>query len=218
MASKRLRAKRSNSQGVTVTATKNENSIAIEALAGMGLMYGPIMPAHEHHRQQRGDDGERRHDRRIADLRHRFDRGVGQAAAVAHRPVAGDVLDHDDRVVDEDADREDEREQADAIDRVAHQPGGEEREQDRRRDDDEHDEPFAPADGERDQDDDGQRRQAKMKEELVRLLGRGRAVVARDADLEAARDDAAFDGFEAPQHVVRDQRPRWRPCAWRRRW
>ena len=37
-------AKRSSSHGVTVTATKNENSIAIEALAGIGLMYGPIMP------------------------------------------------------------------------------------------------------------------------------------------------------------------------------
>ena len=27
-----------------VTATKNENSIAIEAFAGIGLMYGPIRP------------------------------------------------------------------------------------------------------------------------------------------------------------------------------
>ena len=35
---------RISSQGVTVTATKNENSIAIEALAGIGLMYGPIRP------------------------------------------------------------------------------------------------------------------------------------------------------------------------------
>ena len=31
-------AKRSKSHGVTVTATKNENSIAIEAFAGIGLM------------------------------------------------------------------------------------------------------------------------------------------------------------------------------------
>ena len=27
-----------------MTATKNENTIAAEALAGIGLMYGPIMP------------------------------------------------------------------------------------------------------------------------------------------------------------------------------
>ena len=35
---RRRPAKRSSSQGVTVTATKKENSIAIEALAGIGLM------------------------------------------------------------------------------------------------------------------------------------------------------------------------------------
>ena len=39
-----MRAKRSSSHGVTVTAMKNENSIAIEALAGIGLIYGPIRP------------------------------------------------------------------------------------------------------------------------------------------------------------------------------
>ena len=42
-------------------------------------------------------------------------------AAVAHGPMAGDVLDHHDRVVDQDADGEDQREQADAVDGVAHQ-------------------------------------------------------------------------------------------------
>ncbi len=37
-ASKRLRANAQSSQGVIVTATKKENSIAIEALAGIGLI------------------------------------------------------------------------------------------------------------------------------------------------------------------------------------
>ena len=32
------------SQGATTMATKNENSIAAEALAGIGAMYGPISP------------------------------------------------------------------------------------------------------------------------------------------------------------------------------
>ena len=32
------------SQGATTIATKNENSMAAEALAGIGAMYGPISP------------------------------------------------------------------------------------------------------------------------------------------------------------------------------
>ena len=55
-------------------------------------------------------------------------------AAIAHCPVARDVLDHHDRVVDQDADGEDQREQADAVERVAHQPRRKEREQDGGRD------------------------------------------------------------------------------------
>ena len=51
-------------------------------------------------------------------------------------PMAHDVFDHDDRIVDQDADREDQREQADAIDRVAHHPGGEEGQKDCGRNDD----------------------------------------------------------------------------------
>jgi len=46
---------------------------------------------------------------------------------------------------------------------------------------------------ERDQGDDGDRREAKVEEELVRLLGRGRPVVARDGDLDAFRNHAPAD-------------------------
>ena len=42
-----------------------------------------------------------------------------------------------------------------------------------------------------------------MKEKLVRFLGRRRAVVARDADLEVGGDDAAFDGVQLSHHVFR---------------
>ena len=73
------------------------------------------MPGHEQHRQQRRHDRQRRDDGRIADLGHRLDRGLHARAAVPHRPVPGDVLDHHDGVVDQDADREDQREQADAV-------------------------------------------------------------------------------------------------------
>ena len=56
--------------------------------------------------------------------------------------------------------------------------------------------------GERDEDDDRNRRKPQVEEQLVRLLGSRRAVVAGDADLEVRRDDAAFDGVEASHHVL----------------
>ena len=67
-------ASRSISHGATTMATKNENSIAAEALAGIGRHVGPHQPGHEQHRQQRRDHGQRRDDGRIADFGHRLDR------------------------------------------------------------------------------------------------------------------------------------------------
>ena len=160
--------------------------------------------ADEHHRQQRRDDGERRDDGRIADLGHRLDRGLDEAALAARRPVPDDVLDDDDRVVDENADREDEREQAHPIDGVAHHPGGEEGQEDRRRDDDQDHHALAPADRRRDENDDRDRRQRKVEQEFVRLLVGRLAVVARDRDLEAGRHDAALDRLQPLHHVFGD--------------
>ena len=146
--------------------------------------------------QERGDDRQRRHDGRVADLGHRLDRRLRARAAVAHRPVAGDVLDHDDGVVDQDADREDQREQADAVQRVAHDARGEEREQDGGRDDHRHDQRLAPADRDGDEDDDRDRREAEMEEELVRLLVGGLAVVAGDRHLDVFGKDLAAHRLE----------------------
>ena len=159
-------------------------------------MYGPHQAADEHHRQQRRDDGERRDDGRVADFGDALDRGLDQAALAAHAPVAHDVLDHDDGVVDEDADGEDQREQADAVDRVAHHPGREQRQQDRRRHDDEGDDALAPADRHDDQRDDRAGGEREMEQKLVGLVVGGRAVVARHLDVEARRNEAALDAFE----------------------
>ena len=42
-----------------------------------------------------------------------------------------------------------------------------------------------------------------MEQQLVGLLGRGRAIVARDRDFETGRDDAALDDLKTAEHVVR---------------
>src|SRR3546814_4618217 len=92
---------------------------------------------------------------------------------------SSDVCSSDLGIVDEDADRKDQREQADAVDRVAHAVGGEHGEQDRRGNDDRRDRRLAPADGATDERRDGNRADAEVEEQLVRLLVRRLAVVAR---------------------------------------
>ena len=84
-------------------------------------------PAHERHRQQRRDHGERREDGRPAHLVDRDRDQLGQRRPGCERAVAVDVLDHHDRVVDQDPDREDEREERHAVQREAPRPRREER-------------------------------------------------------------------------------------------
>ena len=82
----------------------------------------PHVRAHEARdegeREERADDGERGEDRRVPDLVDGVDRRQPRRAP-AELVVPVDVLDDDDRVVDEDADREDEREERDTVQRVA---------------------------------------------------------------------------------------------------
>ncbi|MPL73164.1 hypothetical protein SDC9_18957 [bioreactor metagenome] len=159
---------------------------------GNGRHVGAHQATDEQHRQQRRDHGQRGDDGRVADLGHRLDRLRDAGARGLHRPVPRDVLDHHDRVVDEDADREDQREEADAVQREAHDVRGKQRQQDRHRNDDRHHDAFPPADREEDKRDDRHRGEAEVEQELVRLLVRGLAIVAGDLHLDRRRDQRAF--------------------------
>ena len=165
---------------------------------------GAHQAADKHHRQQRGDDGERGDDGRIADFRDGFDRGLDSPARAAHRPMPDDVLHHDDRVVDENADREDQCEEAYAVDCVAHHPGREQGQQNRRWDDDQHHDALAPADRRRDEDHDRDCRKSQVKQEFVRLLVGGVAVVARHRDLKVSRHDPALDRLQTLHDLLCD--------------
>ncbi len=115
---------------------------------------GAHQPGDEHHRQERCNNGQGRHHRRIADFRDRLYRRLDPGPAILHCPMPGNVLDHDNRIVDQDTDCENEREQTDAVDGVAHELCSKERQKDRGRNDDEDDDPVPPADGNRHQDND----------------------------------------------------------------
>ncbi|GBD41362.1 hypothetical protein HRbin39_00743 [bacterium HR39] len=169
-----------------------------------GLHVGAHQPGHEEHGQQRRHHGERGDDGGIAHLRHRPHGDLHGIAARLHAPVARDVLDEDDGVVDEDADREDQREQAHPVDGIARHPGGEEGQQDGDRDRPQDDVGLAQADEQRDDEDDGKRGEEQVEEQLVGLL-RGRlAVVAGHLHPHVVRDQPAVEGVEAREQLVGD--------------
>ena len=129
---------------MTTNATTSEKSIAAIAPIGIGRMYGPIRPP-------TNAIG------RIAAMTVSVARIVGLPTSStariatastgcvplrASRAVPDDVLDDDDRVVDQDADREDEREERDPVERVAVEVEDEQRERQRDGNGGQHDEPI----------------------------------------------------------------------------
>ena len=167
-------------QGDTTKATAREKSIAGDAPVGIGRMYGPMSPR----TKAMG---------RMAAITVKVARIVGlptsstaSTAVRAKRParllamVALDVLHHHDGVVHQDADGEDQREEGHAVQGVAGQEVDEEGqgEGDRHRDADH--QPAAPAHGQGDEGHDGQGRDEQVLDQLVALLARRLAVVARD--------------------------------------
>jgi hypothetical protein len=100
----------------------------------------------------------------------------GRQLLQAH--VADDVLHHDDRVVHQDADGEDQREERDAVERVAVEVEDQQREAERHGDGQQHDERLAPAEEEQDEQRDAEDREAHVQQQLVGFLAGGGAVVA----------------------------------------
>ena len=147
---------------------------------------GPHVRAHqssdESHRQYRRDHRPSRQERRITHLIHRIHGERPEGAAVRHRVMAVDVLDHDDGVVDEDADREDEGEERDAVEGVARELVDEQGEGKGHRHGDEDDEGLAQTEGEGDERGHREGGQHHMVEQLVGLVLGRRAVVARHGD------------------------------------
>ncbi len=165
-----------------------------------GAHIGPHHARNEEHGEQGGHHGQRRDDGRIADFRHGLDGRAAARSPVMHAPVPRRVLDDDDGVVDENADGEDQREERNAVQRIAHDIGGEERQQDRHRNDDGHHQRLAPPDGEPDEQNDRNGRQPQMIEQLVRLLVGRFAIVAGDFEMHVAGDQIALEHIDALEH------------------
>ena len=120
--------------------------------------------------------------------------------------MANDVLHNHDGVVDQDADRKDQRKQRDTIERVADQIEDGQGQCQRHGNGHGHDPRLAPAKGEPDEQGHGDHGQQHVEKQLVRLLLCRLAVVTRDAQLHIGRDHAAFERFNLFDDGTGDQR------------
>ena len=107
------------------------------------------------------------------------------------------VLHHDNGVVDENADGEDEREQRNAVQREPPRPGGEERSGERDDDRSTHHQCFASPHGQHHQQDYAGGGEEQLLNELLGFVVRGNAVVAGHCHLHVVGNDGAAQGVDA---------------------
>jgi hypothetical protein len=107
--------------------------------------------------------------------------------------MADDVFDHDNGVVHQDADGEDQREERDAVEREAVEVKHQQRQRERRGNRQHHDERFAPAQHEQDQKRHAHHREQHVPEQFVGFVLRRQTVVAGDGDLDIGRNDVALE-------------------------
>ena len=146
---------------------------------------------------KRGENG------RVADFVDGLDRDVvRRAAAIArHAPVARNVLHHHDGVVHQDSDGKDQREQRDAVEGVSVEVEDGERQGERHGNREEHDQRFAKAQRDGDEQAHRNHRDEHVQQQFVRFLLRGFAVVPRDGDRDVGWNHAAFERLNAREHV-----------------
>ena len=108
------RSTRAHSIGVSVSETKPDTMIAIAMRDREFAEHAADDAAHQQHRDEHRDQRERDRDDGEADLARALQRGLERPHAALD--VADDVLQHDDGVVDHEADRQRQRQQRHVVD------------------------------------------------------------------------------------------------------
>jgi hypothetical protein len=139
-------------------------------------------PDHAGHEEDRDEDRDQRardRDDREADLARAAQRRLERGLAVLD--VAHDVLEHHDRIVDDEADRERQAEQRDVVDRVAEAPEQRDRaeQRDRQRHRRDHRRDDAAQEQEDDEDDERDRSEHRQRDVVERVADRHRTIVDR---------------------------------------
>ena len=126
--------------------------------------------------------------------------------------VPNNVFHHHDRIIHENADREDQSEQRDPVQREPPEVKNQQRQRQRRRNGDCHNAGLPPAQRQPNQDRHAEHRDAHVQQQLVGFLRRRLAIVAGNAHREICRNDLALQSLHLRQHLFRHRdRVRSRP-------
>ncbi len=167
----------------------------------------PHQAADKGHRQNRGDDGEGRQDGGIADFIDGFNRNGARdrpPAVRRHAEVPHDVFHHDNGVIHQNADGEDQGEQRYPVQGVAEEVEDEQRQRQRHRNCDQHHSRLAPPQRQRNQQRHRQRGDEQMLQQLIRLVLCGLAVVAGDGDVQVRRQQISAQRLDLLLCCLRD--------------
>ena len=192
------RQRRGEGEGVEYREHDGEGDGQRELLVEPAGGAGEERHRHEHRHQHDADD-----DDRAQHLLHRIDGGlVGRLAELAHVPL--DVLDDDDRVVDDDADGQHDAEQGQRVDREAEQLDEGEGADQRHRDGQRRDDRAAPVLQEQEHHQhDQQQRLAQGLQHLGDRFADHRHLVERQPPLEPGRE-VLLDPRHRRHHTVVD--------------
>ena len=222
-------SQRAASIGVSVKLTSSDTMMANAIVNPKLFMKRPTMPPMKPTGHEDRDQRQRRRQHGQADFARGL-HGRGELVDVLLLDEAIDVLQHDDRVVDDDADRQRQREHRHGVQREAHVPHQPERGDDRRRNRDRRDDRRAQVGEEQQHDERGQERADdemlfdavdRRFDELRQVAHDARVVARRQrrADLVEPLADGLhdLDGVRArlTAHVEQDRaacRRCWRPC------
>ena len=120
-----------------VSATRSDAPTVTSTAVGSTRMNLPDVAADHHQRQEREHDRRGAADDRLEDLPRREDRSLH--ARVAFAQEARDVLDDDDGVIDQQAERDDEAGDRDLVEREAEEVQRRQADRERQRNRDHHD-------------------------------------------------------------------------------
>jgi hypothetical protein len=139
-------------------------------------------------------------------LAHRIDRGR-YGDVLVEQPSPKDVLDHHGRIIDQNADSEDECKQAHPIDAEVQHPGRPDRDQDHHGNHHDHNDRCAQPDRDQAQQAHGHRGLQQGKEQLVDLVGCRLAIVATDGHMHVRRDEPVVQRVDALEQLLGDHDP-----------
>ena len=168
-----------------------------------------IRPHHsrnEPHRHKRRDHCKGRQNRRVTHLAHRIHSAVIGTFALQQPPTI-DVFDHNNGVIHQDPDREDQRKQTNPVNREPHQECRENRKQNNHRNNHQHHNRGTPAQRQPDHHGHSASHHEQLEQQLINLMVRRFAIVPRNFNMNVVRDQTTLQTIYISQNFIGHANP-----------